>query len=200
MTQRPDDPADSLAAKVVAALDRLARGQRSFRQAVASRHGLTPLQAEILSTLAQGPPPEPLVGRLATELGVAQPTVTDSLQSLEAKRLLRRAVDPADRRRTVVALTRRGAALAHELAASDRTLTGAVCAMRTPTQETTLEVLLGLIAQLVAAGVIDVARTCTTCRFHRFHAGRHRCALLDIDLPPADLRVNCPDHQPRTAA
>ena len=32
---------------------------------------------------------------------------------------------------------------------------------------------------------------------HRSHrvAADHRCALLDIDLGPGDLRVDCPDHE-----
>ena len=69
---RPTGPA--LPAKVVDALARLARGQRAHRQAVATQHNLTPLQLELLVTLGQAPPPEPLVGALARELAVTQPT------------------------------------------------------------------------------------------------------------------------------
>src|SRR5690554_5404810 len=77
-----------VAVKMVAALDRLARAQRQLRQSAASRLGLTALQAELVTMLAAGPPPEHVVGELASELGVRQPTLTDSAAALERKGLL----------------------------------------------------------------------------------------------------------------
>ena len=199
MVGNPDDEPDRLAAKIVSAMDRLARGQRSHRQAVASHHGLTPLQLDLLTTLADGPPPQPLVGLLALELGVSQPTITESLQALERKALLTRRRDPADRRRTIIALTAAGADLIDALGRAERDLVRSVGTLPRSDQETTLEALLALIARHVHAGYIAVARTCMTCRFHQqTPAGRHRCTLLNLDLPPADLRVNCPDHQSTT--
>jgi DNA-binding MarR family transcriptional regulator len=188
------------ATKIVAALDRLARGQRAFRQTVAGPLGLTPLQIDVLATIGHGPPPEPLVGLLARELGVSQPTITDAVGALEAKGLVSRLPVIADRRRTAVVLTPAGTEMVDELAGSDAALVDAVAALSRDDQETALEALLGLIGRLVDAGIIDVARTCFTCRFHDVNAGWHRCALLDVDLPPAELRVNCPEHQPAIAA
>jgi DNA-binding MarR family transcriptional regulator len=192
------DDTDELATKIVAALDRLARGQRSYRQAIASKHGLTPLQLDLLTTVGQGPPPEPGVGLLGTELGVTQPTITDSLQALEGKGLVTRRPLATDRRRTTVALTRTGRRVVDDLGPSERTLVDGIAALPHPTRAASLEVLLTLIARLVDAGIIDVARTCLTCRYYRRTTrGGHRCALLGLDLPPADLRVNCPEHQLR---
>jgi hypothetical protein len=47
---------------------------------------------------------------------------------------------------------------------------------------------------------VSVARLCLTCRFfgpdaHPGAARRHHCALLDLPLGDAALRVDCPDHQ-----
>ncbi len=188
---------DAVAAKVVAALDRLGRGLRSHRQAVATRHHLTPLQLELLAAVAEAPPPEPLVGALARELAVSQPTVTDSLRALADKGLLVRRPDPADRRRTVVSMTPAGSVLADQLSAADRTVRDAVAALDPGRQEEVLGALLDVIATFVDAGVIDVARTCTTCHHHRTSAdGGHHCTLLGLDLAPVELRVNCPDHAP----
>lgn len=192
-----DGGANQLPGKIVDAIDRLARGQRQFRQAIASRHGLTPLQLDLLSTIATGPPPEPVVGRLAVELGVSQPTITDSLRALESKNLLARARSPHDRRRTGVALTAAGLALAGELDAAQDRLRAAIAAMPGDRQETTLEAMLHLIGLLLDVGIIDVARTCLSCRFHRqWPDTEHHCTLLGIDLQIADLRVNCAEHQP----
>ena len=147
--------------------------------------------------LAAGPPPEPLVGLLAVELGVSQPTITDSLHALERKGLIERRRALADGRRTAIALAAAAAPVVDELAAADRALLGGVAALDAGRQTATLETLLGLIAHLVGTGTIDVARTCLTCRFHdEPTVGGHRCTLLDIDLPPAELRVNCREHEP----
>jgi DNA-binding MarR family transcriptional regulator len=196
VVRQPGDRHDDLAAKIVAALDRLARGLRRDRQAFATRHGLTPLQLGLLRTIAEGPPPQPLVGLLATELGVAQPTITDSLAALDRKGLLRRGPDAADRRRTAVALSAEGEDLVGR--AGDHALFEGVAALDPKAQEALLPALLAVIAHLVDAGVITVARTCLTCRFHRSDTpGGHHCTLLKLDLPPSGLRVNCPDHQAR---
>jgi DNA-binding MarR family transcriptional regulator len=174
---------DTLAATIVAALDRLARGQRTFRQAAASEHGLTPLQIEILATVAAGPPPEPLVGLLARELGVTQPRA-----------------DEADRRRSILSLTHQGSTVVGRVASAERRIVEAVAGAAPADQEAAVVVLLGLIARFVDAGIIEVARTCMTCRYHELAAGRHHCALLGVDLVPATLRVNCPEHEPSNAA
>ncbi len=189
---RPED----LASKIAAALDRIAHAQRAARQAAATHHGLTPLQIDVLTTLGGGAPPEPMVGALAVEVGVTQPTVTDSVGALERKGLARRRRDPGDGRRAAVVLTPEGRRLAAELADTDREMVAAIAALPLRTQQATLETLLTLIAELVTSGAISVARTCLTCHFHRREGDTHRCALLGIDLPPAELRINCPEHQP----
>lgn len=195
------DQDQPLAARVVAAMDRLARGQRSHRQAIASRHGLTPLQLDVLFTLATAPPPEPLVGLLAIELGVTQPTVTDSLHALDRKGLVTRGRDPDDGRRTRIDLTADGRALVTLATSADRDLVQEVAALPRGDQESALELLLTLITRQLDAGVIDVARTCLTCRFHQaVPGGNHHCTLLDMPLPRADLRLNCAEHEPRASA
>lgn len=190
---KPDRPA-GLAAKVAAALDRLARARRIHRQAIATDHGLTPLQVELLVAIADGPPPAPLVGLLATELGVAQPTVTDSLRALERKGLVARHRDATDARRAPARLTATGRAVVREVARGDADLADAIEALPVATQTGTLETLLGLIAHLVDTGAITVARTCLTCRHHEHDGVTHRCTLLGAALTPAELRVNCPEH------
>lgn len=190
---------DSVPEKLVEALDRLARARRAHCQHVATTQELSPLQADLVTTLHDGPPPEPVVGRLARELAVAQPTVTDSLRTLEGKGLLSRAQDPASRRQTLVQLTPAGTALADQLVDADHALFGAVAELETAHQERILEGLLDLIASFVDARVIDVARTCTTCRHHQLRSdSSHHCSLLDATLSSSELRVNCAEHAAMT--
>lgn len=188
--------ADGVATKIVTALDRLVRGQRSHRQAIAFRHGITPLQLDLLLTLADGPPPEPQVGLLAVELGVTQPTLTDSLNALERKQLIGRQRDDFDRRRIVITLTARGAELVELIAHDTRELVDRIAALPDDEQEPLLAALLALIGHHLDVGMITVARTCLTCRFFEPRPGdAHRCSLLNLELQRRDLRVNCPEHE-----
>lgn len=190
------DPPDELPVKIIAALDRLTRAQRAHRQATAERLGLTPLQIELLRTLAGGVPPVPVIGQLAAEVAVSQPTVTDSIRTLERKGLIVRRRDPDDARRTRVVLTAEGLEVSGAVVASDEPLVDAVAGLPRHQQENTLGTLLALIARLVETGTITVARTCLTCRFHESTGPTgHHCTLLASDLPLAELRVNCPEHQ-----
>lgn len=193
----PAEPQPALPAKLVAALDRLARALRQQRQAAASRLGITPLQGELLRTLADGPPPEAVVGLLARELGVSQPTVTDSLTALERKGLVLRSRTRPDQRRTRLELTSAGQELVAALTAADHEVIAAVSGLTPEQQATAYVTMLELIQRLVATGLIEVARTCLTCRYLATvpGSGRH-CLLLDMALPDTELRVNCPEHEP----
>ena len=190
--RQPDLPG-----KVLSALDRVGHARRAHRQATATDLGLSPLQADLLTMLSRTPPPDPLVGLLAIELEIAQPTVSDALASLDRKGLVQRVPDPADRRRTTVALTKDGHRTAAEVHRRDAAFADAIASLPTDRQEATLESLLELIAQLVEHELVTVARTCLTCQFHRATDDRrHHCDLLELDLPPAELRTDCPDHEP----
>lgn len=189
-TDRPGE----LSGKVVAALDRIARGVRAHRQVIATKGGLTPLQADLVRTLADGTPPRGQPSTLARELGVSQPTASDALGALVRKTLVRRTTTPSDRRISTFTLTRRGAQLADELRRADAVLRQAVTEISTADQERMLGTLLELISGLLSSGVLQVARTCPTCRY--FEKGpTPRCGLLQAPLPPSDYRVNCPEHQ-----
>jgi hypothetical protein len=68
-------------------------------------------------------------------------------------------------------------------------------------KEAVMGFLMRLISALHGAGVITVARMCLSCRFfrpdaHPRSASPYHCALLDLPLSGADLRTDCPEHEP----
>lgn len=189
-TDRPGE----LPGKVIAALDRIARGVRAHRQTIATNAALTPLQADLLRTLADGTPPQGQPSTLARELGVSQPTTSDALGALARKALVQRAETANDRRSSTFTLTAAGAQLADALQRADTVLRHAVTELSTADQERMLVTLLELISGLLSSGVLQVARTCPTCR-HFEKDPAPRCALLQAPLPPGDYRVNCPEHE-----
>ncbi len=191
-----DDPGHTpLPGKIVAGLDRLARGMRAHRQAISSAAGITVLQAELLRTLADGQPPPAFTGPLATELAVSQPTVSDSLAALERKGFVVRAATPSDRRRSTYLLTPAGADLAAQLTRLDDALLTGAGRLSTAEQEQLFSGLIALIGSLLDGGVLSVARTCPSCRFFDDDGNSRRCNLLQVELRPRDYRVNCPEHE-----
>ncbi|TMR41709.1 MarR family winged helix-turn-helix transcriptional regulator [Actinomadura geliboluensis] len=189
-----------VAGKTVDAIDRLTVAYRAFSQQVAGAEGLSPLQLQVLTTLASGPPPAAHVDALHRELQVAQPTVSDAVKSLTLKGLVSRERDPADRRRHRLSLTPSGRNTADAVATRRAELVSLVDALPADARASVLNALLLLIAHLHSVGVITVARTCLTCRFHEAVDGGHYCSLLNARLEQADLRVDCPEHEPPVPA
>ena len=188
-----------LDARLLDAIERLAQGRRAFVQDIATRRELSPLQVDLLLTLAEQRRTPPLAGQLARHLDVAASTVADAAAALRRKGLLTERPDPADGRRRLLSLTARGTELAGEVLAERSAALEALAALAAAYKAAALDVLLTLVAQLHERGVIALDRSCKTCRFRGGRADGDWCALLDQPLRPADLRVDCPEHEARTA-
>jgi DNA-binding MarR family transcriptional regulator len=179
-----------VAERLTAALDRLGQALRVMRADAAYRAGVSPVQAAIMEHLTAGPR---TVTDLARRLDLTAPTVSDAVLALRRKALVEIVVLPGRGKPHV--LTAAGRALVEQLTEAQAPLLAAATCLDGPTQEAALEATLRIIGSLQRAGVVTVARTCTTCRFFR-DGDAPRCQLLDIDLPPAALRVDCPEHEP----
>jgi DNA-binding MarR family transcriptional regulator len=189
-------PPDDLDAKLAAALERTGQALRVRLWDTGRRHGLTPTQLQVLLRLASDPPARRRVGALAAEFDVSHPTISDAVAVLRHKRL---AEPETGRRGAPLRLTPQGRELASAVAGWHEPILTALGRLDAGEKERALHLLLELIAGLQRAGIVTVARMCVTCRFFRpdRHAApaRHHCALLDIPLAGADLRVDCPEHE-----
>ncbi|MFV0316003.1 MAG: MarR family winged helix-turn-helix transcriptional regulator [Microthrixaceae bacterium] len=186
--------------RLLAAVERLGRAIRAARQDVATTHGLSLLGLQIIDVVDRGG--VQTVGAIASELDVRQPTISDAVATLEKRGLVTRRSGRSDRRVTEVLLTPRGSSLQAQI----NTDLAPVLASpeldgdTDPTYEAhrgrALEAVLEEIRRLQRAGVITVNRSCLSCA--HYHAGEGdepaRCMLLDEEMPPAALRVDCPDH------
>lgn len=185
--------------KLVAAIDRLGQALRVQMGQVARMHGLTSTQLQLLVRLRVDPPERRRVGALAAEFDVTLPTVSDAITTLERKGLVEREPEPSDGRGVRIMLTRRGHEVAETADAWQVRAQRLLGGVTTSDKERALGFLLGLLAELHREGLVSVARVCPNCSFFREFEGRgddaHRCAFLDIDLGPGDLRVDCPDHE-----
>jgi DNA-binding MarR family transcriptional regulator len=196
----PQDASGDTAAPVVTALNKLALALRTGAWDAAAATGLHPTQAQVLAVLASRATGL-RVGRLAEELGVTQPTVSDSVAALVAKQLVERGADPTDRRATIVRLTETGRRHATELATWPDAMLAATDDLDEDEAATLLRLLVKMIRALQERGAIPVARMCVTCRYfspfrHPATDQPHHCNLVDSAFGDSRLRVDCAEHEP----
>ena len=187
--------------KVVAALERLSQAFRVLLQEEAQSRNLSSIQARFLVHLLHHDDELGRVGRLAEEFGLSRATVSDAVGTLEAKGLVRREPWPRDGRVATLRLTPEGEEVAVGLSGWADVVEEQLESFAPREKEVVMRLLMRLISALQRAGVITVARMCVSCRFFRPDArprsvSPHYCALLDLPLSGADLRTDCPEHEP----
>jgi DNA-binding MarR family transcriptional regulator len=192
----------SLRERLLDGLERFALVMRADARRNASPRGLNPTQGAILRILAARPAGL-RVRALAEHLGVRQPTVTDSVIALERKGLVRRHIDPADARATIVkampgALTEPAAKIRSQAAAALADLSEAE-------QIALLKILMKLIRSLQLRNAIPPQRLCITCKYFRPNVhpeanAPHHCAYVNAPFGDRALRLDCAEHEPATAA
>ena len=186
-------PASVAPRNLADAVERLAHAVRVLRWDAAYALGLSPTQLSVLETLDVAPAPRRRVGALAEELDLTAPTVSDAVATLRRKGLVE-AAGPSGR--GPLGLTEAGQNLLRSTPRWDAPMEAALGELSADRRDTTYAAVLDVIGALQRAGVITVARTCTTCRFFdRTGDTTPRCALLDAPLPPVALGLDCPEHE-----
>ena len=141
-----DDTPEAAATEVRRGVISLARRLRLERNEV----GLTALELSVLGHLHRRGPLTP--GELATAERVQPQSLTRTLTALEAGGLVSRQSDPADGRRSLLAITEYGhAALRTEMQQRDAWLAGAMAAELTTTEIGLLRLAGSLLERLAAA-------------------------------------------------
>jgi DNA-binding MarR family transcriptional regulator len=207
VSDSPFDPAvqqQDVDARIVAALERLARTLHKALWDAAWEEGLSASQAQFLVYLLFHGQHEVGIGQLAERFGLRHSTVSDTVKTLESKGLMQRLPCETDRRAVVLRLTREGKRAARRLAHWADSVRGQLAQMDGSAKASFLATLLDLIARLQMAGLISLVKTCTTC--HYFERGKyadpeapHHCRLLNQPLRIVELRVECPEHRPQHA-
>ena len=161
--------------------------------------GLNPTQMAILEAL-EGRENGLSVKAIAFDLGVSQPSATDSITALERKGYVSKQPVPGDRRAVTVYITDAGrqSRLAGE--AVEGAADQAIRALSEAEQEDLLISLIKMIRHMQEAGVIPVQRMCASCRYFRpfVHADKarpHQCDFVNASFGQRDLRIECREHE-----
>jgi DNA-binding MarR family transcriptional regulator len=192
---------DDVDTKIVAALERLSQVFRVRLREEAWERDLSPTQAQFLIYLLYHDVELRRVSQLAREFDLTKATVSDAVASLETKRLVQREQWPEDRRVVTLRLTPDGEKLATILSEWADPVREHLERFSPEERKAVMRFLVGLIGSLQRSGLITVARMCVTCRFflqdiHPDEPAPHHCGLLGVPLSGADLRVDCPEHEP----
>ncbi|GAA1644892.1 MarR family winged helix-turn-helix transcriptional regulator [Actinoplanes couchii] len=197
----PEVPGLPPSGQLLIGLARLGQAVRMQAWRNGGPHGLSPLQADIV-TMLQARPGAVRQGEIVADLASTAPTVSDAVKALRKKDLVEGTRDPGDARVLLVGLTESGRAEAARLNEPSEVLTGAVDALSPEDLAAMLRGTTALIRRLQDHRAIPVSRMCLTCRFFVPHAhpeptGRpHHCNFVDAPFGDAELRVTCPDHEP----
>jgi DNA-binding MarR family transcriptional regulator len=181
--------------KIVAALERISQAFRVLLCQQAGLMGLSPIQVQLLLFIRFHLPRYCTVSYLAREFGLTKATVSDSVKVLAVKGFVSRQAQPGDGRSRILGLTATGKELAEKVSDFAGPLSGPVGTLPAPQQEALLQNLTTVIGQLARTGILRTPRMCFSCRFHSRDAGRSYCQLLGEEHLPAQLRLDCTEHQ-----
>jgi DNA-binding MarR family transcriptional regulator len=179
-------------------LERLASLHRLEQRQAASPHGLNPTQLAILRLLRHRAAGF-RVKTIARELGLRQPTVTDSLLALERKGLIARRSDPQDGRALLIHPTEAGEAALKAAQGQMPRMETALSALSRKEQAALLHIMIKMIRSLLQDEAMPVQRMCVTCRHFRPQADPgsakpHYCEFVRAAFGSADLQIDCGDH------
>lgn len=197
----PGDRQESPQVKLALGLFRMGQALANARGLAAAERGVSPLQLQILIDLSQQAGGARTAGALARRYGVSAPTMSDSLAVLTRRKLVSQRASAHDARQRELSVSAKGRALA-ERALGDLDQLVRVCGeMPREERERALSTTVDLIRRFNELGWIGADRMCSTCRFfERERAPQstapHWCRLIERPLAAADLRVDCPEHEP----
>lgn len=181
-------------------LDRVGSVLRSERWTATTALGLNPTQAQVLAFLAGRNAGVIRVKEIAAQLGVSQPTATDSIAALERKDLVQKTVAAHDARSVGVQITNQGRKMLKAIGLS-ASATEESLAYLAPDEKTDLLLLLiKLIRNLQLKGSIPVQRMCVTCKHFRPNIysdalNPHHCAFVNAAFGDQNLRLDCNEHE-----
>lgn len=181
--------------KIVASLERIAQAFRVLLWQESKEHSLTPIQIQVLIFLLHHSNEKCKVSYLADEFNMTKATISDTIKTLDQKKLIRREYDANDTRSYVIHLTKTGKDIANKTSLFSQEIHTPIEKLLKGDKENLLLSLLDIIRHLNQSGVITIQRMCMTCNYYQTPGkGQHFCKLLNQKLQVSDLRIDCPEH------
>ncbi len=197
---KPEPFSTPISNRIKDGLERVGAVLRSERWSATTALGLNPTQAHVLAFLAGRNAGAIRVKEIAAQLGVSQPTATDSIAALDRKKLIQKTVSADDARSVGVTITQLGRKMLKAIGMSASATEESLAALA-PVEETEfLLLLIKLIRSLQLKGSVPVQRLCVTCKHFRPNIysdalNPHHCAFVNAAFGDQHLRLDCNDHE-----
>lgn len=186
---------ESIESKIVVSLERIAQAFRVLLWQESKEHSLTPIQVQVLIFLHYHSEEKCKVSYLADEFNMTKATISETIKTLENKKLIHKEFEPQDTRSYFIRLTGKGKRIADQTSLFSKEIFRPIDKLRQDDKENLLFSLLDIIRHLNKSGVITIQRMCMTCQHYQVSAReQHYCKLLHQKLHVSDLRIDCPEH------
>jgi DNA-binding MarR family transcriptional regulator len=186
-------------------LERISIVMRADQWAIAGTAGLNPTQMHVLTFIAGRGEAGVRVGAIAAQLGVTQPTATDSIAALARKGLLTKSADAKDARAVTLRVTPAGRDVVRAIGLAITATERALDTLSVEEQTDLLRLVIKTIRALQVAGALAPQRMCVTCRYFRPNVyddakAPHHCDYVDEPFGAQSLRIDCGEHKAMGAA
>ncbi|MDN5216052.1 MarR family winged helix-turn-helix transcriptional regulator [Fulvivirgaceae bacterium BMA12] len=183
--------------KIVVTLEKFAEVFRVLLWEQAKENRLSPIQLQILLFLNFHSADQRKVAYLAKEFNMTKATISDAVKSLINKEMIVKKVDKADTRSFFLNLTSAGKKATERTALFSGALQASIAELDGKEKENLFRSLFKVIQSLNQKGIVSLQRMCFSCRFYEGdRENKHFCQFLNLPLKGAELRVDCPEHEP----
>lgn len=179
-------------------MERISTAIRSIIRKKSYPEGLTVSQITVIKHISQAPVSKLTVTDLSKELRTSKASISETVNLLVSKGLIKTIPSKTDKRFRFLALTKKGIRVMNNI----KTLVTLTQALQEVPEKVRPELFYGLLAfirGLLKSGHLAQVRMCLSCRFFKENAGSPKrpyyCSLLQQPLSLKDLRINCPDFQ-----
>ncbi len=138
------------------------------------------------------------ISQIAKEFNVTKPTISDAVRVLISKDYLNKDFSSSDGRRYSLFLSVIGKKLVEDITEYTNPVKKELQKISVVEKKDLYRNLAKIISQLNHSGILQVQRTCFACKFYKQTKGTHYCNLLESTLKTEDVRLDCPEFEPKS--
>jgi len=144
----------SIESKIVASLERISQAFRVLLWNESKEFSLTPIQIQILIFLLHHSDEKRKVSYLADEFNMTKATISDTIKTLEQKKLIKKEIEEHDTRSYIIHLSKEGKDIAEKTSVFAKEIQSPIEKLHPLDKENLLLSLLDIIRNLNQSGII----------------------------------------------
>lgn len=190
---------DTLDRKIYFAIERLFVAYRSRQWEINKRYKVSPIMIQFLKHVANHPGRSNTITDISLEYSLTKATISDAVETLIKKGLVKKVKDKEDSRIKHILLTKKGLKITKEVDKFEGWFYSALKRFAEHDKVLIYIFLVELLRILKIRGDLEVLRTCTVCsNFEPYRYGGterpHYCNLLHIRLSNRQIKIDCPSN------